>query len=49
MEMCGHGTIALSMAMVTHGMVNKINKPFTEIKFETLAGSVTSSEDMRIM
>jgi proline racemase len=43
MEMCGHGTIALSMVMVTHGMVNKINKPFTQIKFETLAGTVTSS------
>lgn len=41
-EMCGHGTIALSMAMVSHRLVNGIETPITSIRFETPAGLVTS-------
>lgn len=41
-EMCGHGTIALSMAMVSHGLVHNICEPITTIRFETPAGLVTS-------
>ncbi len=42
MEMCGHGTIALSMAMVTHGLVHDSGGDITSIRFETPAGRVTS-------
>lgn len=42
MEMCGHGTIALSMAMVSHGMVHGGDGDITTIRFETPAGPVTS-------
>lgn len=39
-EMCGHGTIALAMVMVSHGMVQKVEEPSTWITFETPAGLV---------
>ncbi len=39
-EMCGHGTIALAMVMVSHGMVAKAEEPTTWIDFETPAGPV---------
>lgn len=42
MEMCGHGTIALSMAMVSHGMVRTSGSNRDQIRFETPAGPVTS-------
>lgn len=42
MEMCGHGTIALSMAMISHGMVHTTAKDVAKIRFETPAGPVTS-------
>ncbi|EKF20163.1 proline racemase [Nitratireductor pacificus pht-3B] len=42
MEMCGHGTIALSMAMVSHGLVHNVAEPVTKIRFETPAGMVIS-------
>jgi proline racemase len=42
MEMCGHGTIALSMAMVAHGMVQDDGGDVVKIRFETPAGPVTS-------
>jgi proline racemase len=41
-HMCGHGTIAVSMAMVALGMVPKGDKGKTTIRFETTAGPVTS-------
>ena len=41
-EMCGHGTIALSMVLVSHGLINNIQVPTTKIRFETPAGIVTS-------
>jgi len=41
-HMCGHGTIALSMAMVAHGLVRRGNGGRTTIRFETTAGPVTS-------
>jgi proline racemase len=41
-EMCGHGTIALSMVMVSHRMVNNIADPTTWITFETPVGPVKS-------
>lgn len=40
--MCGHGTIALSMAMVALGMVRRSPVGNTIIRFETLAGPVTA-------
>lgn len=40
-DMCGHGTIALSMAMVATGM-HPGNGPTTSIRFETTAGPVTA-------
>jgi proline racemase len=40
MDMCGHGTIGLSMAMVSQGMVP--SSDMTTIRFETTAGPVTS-------
>lgn len=42
MEMCGHGTIALSMAMVAHGLVHSTDQENTIIRFETPCGPVTS-------
>jgi proline racemase len=42
MEMCGHGAIALSMAMVSHGLVHSGEEETTTIRFETPAGPVTS-------
>lgn len=41
-HMCGHGTIALSMAMVALGMVPKGPDGRTTIRFETTAGPVVS-------
>ncbi|HAR53182.1 proline racemase family protein [Roseovarius nubinhibens] len=42
MEMCGHGTIALSMAMIAHGMVHSGETDVAKIRFETPPGPVTS-------
>src|SRR4051794_23439889 len=39
---CGHGTIAVSMAMVARGMVPKGPDGRTTIRFETTAGPVVS-------
>ncbi|MBL95533.1 MAG: 4-hydroxyproline 2-epimerase [Alphaproteobacteria bacterium MarineAlpha3_Bin5] len=41
-EMCGHGTIALSMVMVSQGLAKNITLPITKLQFETPAGIVTS-------
>jgi proline racemase len=41
-HMCGHGTIAVSMAMVACGMVAKGEGGRTTIRFETTAGPVVS-------
>jgi proline racemase len=41
-EMCGHGTIALSMVMVSHRLVHAVHDQTTTIRFETPAGRVTS-------
>ncbi|MEZ5819120.1 MAG: proline racemase family protein [Hyphomicrobiaceae bacterium] len=41
-EMCGHGTIALSMALVSHRMVRTIGHPTTTIRYETPVGRVTA-------
>jgi len=41
-HMCGHGTIALSMAMVALGLVPKGPNGRTTIRFETTAGPVVS-------
>jgi len=41
-HMCGHGTIAVSMAMVALGMVRKATDGRTTIRFETTAGPVVS-------
>ncbi|MCG8544882.1 MAG: proline racemase family protein, partial [Alphaproteobacteria bacterium] len=40
-HMCGHGTIALGMAMVANGLV-AADDPVTQIRFETTAGPVTA-------
>ncbi|WP_118182112.1 proline racemase family protein [Paraburkholderia phosphatilytica] len=40
--MCGHGTIAIAMAMVSLGMVPRNKTGNTMIRFETLAGPVTA-------
>lgn len=40
--MCGHGTIAIAMAMVSLGMVRRNETGSTIIRFETLAGPVTA-------
>lgn len=42
MEMCGHGTIALSMVMVSHGLVHDTKGDISRIRFETPAGDVVS-------
>ena len=41
-HMCGHGTIAVSMAMVARGMVTKGDNDRTVVRFETTAGAVAS-------
>lgn len=41
-EMCGHGTIALSMALVAHRMVHRVEEPVTTIRYETPPGRVTA-------
>lgn len=41
-EMCGHGTIALSMVLVSHDMVRNIAEPVTTIRYETPSGLVTA-------
>jgi len=41
-DMCGHGTIALGMAMVSGGLVPEADDGHTIIRFETTAGLVTS-------
>lgn len=41
-HMCGHGTIALSMVMVAHGLVRRGEGGRTMIRFETTAGPVTA-------
>lgn len=41
-HMCGHGTIAVSMAMVALGLVRKGENGRTVIRFETTAGLVIS-------
>ena len=38
--MCGHGTIAVAMAMVAKGFVKRNSNGATKIRFETLAGPV---------
>ena len=40
--MCGHGTIAIAMAMVALGMVRREDTGRTMIRFETLAGPVVA-------
>lgn len=50
--MCGHGTIAIGMAMVALGMVRRDPTGLTKIRFETLAGPVTAevaSEGERVL
>ena len=39
---CGHGTIAVSMAMVANGLVPRGPDGITRIRFETTAGLVVS-------
>ncbi|WZB63668.1 proline racemase family protein [Achromobacter xylosoxidans] len=41
-HMCGHGTIAVSMAMVANGLVPRGPDGITRIRFETTAGLVVS-------
>jgi proline racemase len=41
-HMCGHGTIAVSMAMVALGMVPRGEGDLTTIRFETTAGPVVA-------
>ena len=41
-HMCGHGTIAVSMAMVALGLVPRGKDGITKIRFETTAGLVVS-------
>jgi proline racemase len=41
-HMCGHGTIAVSMAMVALGLVRRGANGMTRIRFETTAGLVVS-------
>ncbi|WP_160006065.1 proline racemase family protein [Rhizobium sp. 18055] len=45
--MCGHGTIAIAMAMVARGMVKRAVDGITTIRFETLAGPVTAKVEAR--
>ena len=39
-HMCGHGTIAVAMAMVANGFVRRSDDGITKIRFETTAGPV---------
>ena len=41
-EMCGHGTIALSMVLISHRLVRKIEQPISIIRYETPVGRVTA-------
>lgn len=41
-HMCGHGTIAVAMAMVAHGFVPRGENGTTMIRFETTAGLVVA-------
>lgn len=41
-EMCGHGTIALSMVLASHRLVPLVEQPFTTIRYETPVGRVTA-------
>lgn len=41
-HMCGHGTIAVAMAMVAHGFVPRGRNGTTTIRFETTAGLVVA-------
>jgi proline racemase len=41
-HMCGHGTIAVSMAMVALGLVKRAANGMTRIRFETTAGLVVA-------
>ncbi|MBT9245416.1 proline racemase family protein [Gemmobacter fulvus] len=41
-HMCGHGTIAVAMAMVAHGFVRRSPTGLTRIRFETTAGLVVA-------
>lgn len=41
-DMCGHGTIALGMAMVSNGLVEESDSGLTTIRLETMAGLVTA-------
>lgn len=41
-DMCGHGTIALGMAMVSNGLVEEAESGLTTIRFETTVGLVTA-------
>lgn len=51
-HMCGHGTIAVAMAMVAHGLVARGEDGITHIRFETTAGPVVAevaSEGDRVL
>lgn len=51
-HMCGHGTIAVAMAMVAHGLVARVDSGITRIRFETTAGLVVAevaSEDGKVL
>ena len=51
-HMCGHGTIAVAMAMVAHGFVPRGEGGTTTIRFETTAGLVVAevaSEGDRVL
>ncbi len=41
-EMCGHGTIALSMVLISHRLVRKVEQPISTIRYETPVGRVTA-------
>lgn len=41
-EMCGHGTIALSMVMVSHRLLHGVTEPMSTIRYETPVGRVTA-------
>jgi proline racemase len=41
-HMCGHGTIAVAMAMVANGLVRRSPDGLTKIRFETTAGLVVA-------
>ena len=41
-EMCGHGTIALSMVIVSHRLLHGVTEPISTIRYETPVGRVTA-------